>query len=225
MSGAIAMGSNRITGLALPGASTDPLTASQGPAVPNVGIHSNTTSLKAWNSDPAATPTYTGITYTTTSGLHQFTAISIPYAMTLTQLWVWQTGGATAGTSGAFYGIGIYSTAGALLASTGNGVSSGFIGLTGALGWALSASYTIQPGNYMIGFLWYAGTGGSPVAPILGRTSNAVTAQINMNCPTPSAGKLDQRGCTAGTGQTSLYTSLSGITPTASNANFWVGVA
>jgi hypothetical protein len=225
MSGAIAMGSNRLTGLPLPGASTDPLTASQGPAVPNAGIHSAITSLKAWNSDPAATPTYTGITYTTTSGLHQFTAISIPYAMTLTQLWVWQTTGAVAGTSGAFYGVGIYSTAGTLLASTGNVVSSGFIGLTGALGWPLTASYTIQPGNYMIGFLWYAGTGGSPVAPILGRASNAVTAQINMNCPTPSSGKLDQRGCTAGTGQTSLYTSLSGITPTASNANFWVGVA
>jgi hypothetical protein len=77
----------------------------------------------------------------------------------------------------------------------------------------------------MIGFLFYAGTGGSPVAPILGRASNAVAAQVNMNCPTPSAGKLDQRGCTAGTGQTSLYTSLSGITPTATNTNFWVGVA
>jgi hypothetical protein len=225
MSGAVAMGSNRITGLALPGASTDPLTASQGPALPSIGIHSNTASLKAWNADPAATPTYTGITYTTTSGVHQFTAISVPYAMTISQIWVWHTGGGTAGTSGAFYGFGIYSTTGTLLASTGNGVSSGFTGLTGALGWSLSASYTIQPGNYMIGFLWYAGTGGSPVAPIFGRTSNAVTAQINTNCPTPSSGKLDQRGCTAGTGQTSLYTSLSGITPTASNANFWVGLA
>ena len=221
---AIAMGSNRITGLALPGASTDPLTASQGPSVPNIGIHASTVSMKAWNADPAATPTYTGITYTTTSGLHQFTAISIPYAMTIDRVWLWHTTGAVAGTSGAFYAIGIYSTAGTLLASTNNQVSSGFIGFTGLLSWALSSSYTIQPGNYMIGFLWYAGTGGSPVAPILGRTSNAVTAQINSNCPTPSSGKLDQRGCTAGTGQTALYTSMAGITPTASNANYWTAV-
>ena len=224
MSGAIAMGSNRITGLALPGASTDPLTGGQGPAVPNIGIHTATRSMKAWNADPAATPTYTGITFTASSGIHLMTAISIPYAMTLDRLWVWHTTGAVAGTSGAFYGIGIYSTAGTLLASTGNQVSSGFIGFTGLLSWSLSSSYTIQPGNYMIGFLWYSGTGGSPTLPILGRISNAVTAQVNSNCPTPSSGKLDQRGCNVGTGQTSLYTTIAGITPTASNVNYWTAV-
>jgi hypothetical protein len=180
--------------------------------------------MKAWNADPAATPTYTGITFTASSGIHLMTAISIPYAMTLDRLWVWHTTGAVAGTSGAFYGIGIYSTAGTLLASTGNQVSSGFIGFTGLLSWSLSSSYTIQPGNYMIGFLWYSGTGGSPTLPILGRISNAVTAQVNSNCPTPSSGKLDQRGCNVGTGQTSLYTTIAGITPTASNVNYWTAV-
>jgi hypothetical protein len=224
MSGAIAMGSSRITGLALPGASTDALQASQGPTVPNSGIHTNIVQMKAWTSDPASTTVYTSNTYTTTSGVHVFAAISIPYAMTLSTIWVWQTTGASAGASGAFYGLGIYSTAGTLLAQTGNQVSSGFIGVTGLTGWSLSSTYTIQPGNYMIGFLWYAGTGGSPVAPILGKLSNAPTAQVNSNCPTPSSGKLDQRGCTVGTGQTSMYSSITGITPTAANSSLWMAV-
>ena len=224
MSGAIAMGSNRITGLTLPGATTDPLIASQSMGAPNPSIHTNTYSYKAWNADPANSPNFTGQTAIMTSGVHIMTAISIPYAMTLNQIWVWHTTGATAGTSGAFYGMGIYSTTGTLLASTGNQVSSGFIGSTGAVAWALSAPYTIQPGNYMIGFLWYAGTGGTPVTPVLGKPSGAPIAQLNVNCPTPSSGKLDQRTCTVGTGQTSLYTTISGVTPIASNTNFWVAV-
>jgi hypothetical protein len=158
------------------------------------------------------------------SGIHAFTAISIPYAMTLTQLWVWHTTGAVAGTSGAFYGIGIYDTSGNLLASTGNQASGVYIGLTGALGWTLSSSYAIQPGNYMIGFLWYSGTGGSPTVPILGKPATASAAQVNINCPTPSSGKLDQRCCIAGTGRTSLYSPMN-VTPTTSNANFWTAVA
>ena len=224
MAGTITMGSNRITGLPTPGASTDPIVASQSMGTPNLSIHTNSLSFKAWNADVANSPNFTGQTASITSGVHHMTAISIPYAMTLTQFNIWQTTGAIAGTSGAFYGLGIYSTTGTLLASTNNQVSSGFIGFTGALAWALSSTYTIQPGNYMIGFLWYSGTGGTPVSPVLGKPSGAPIAQLNANVPTPSSGKLDQRTCTVGTGQTALYTSTAGLTPTASNTNFWVAV-
>jgi len=224
MSGAIAMGSNRITGMPLPGASTDPLVASQSMGSPNPSIHTNSYSYKAWNADPATCVNLATNTASSSTGVHMMTAISIPYAMTLNQVNVWHTTGAVAGTSGAFYGLGIYSTTGTLLASTNNQVSSGYIGLTGALSWALSAPYTIQPGNYMIGFLWYSGTGGSPISPVFGKPSTAPAAQLNINCPTPSSGKLDQRTCIVGTGQTALYTTTAGITPTTSGNNFWVAV-
>jgi hypothetical protein len=161
------------------------------------------------------------------SGTHFFTAISVPYQMSITQIWNYQITGAVAGASGAFYGIGIYDTSGNLLASTTNIASTapGLIGLTGPLGWSLSSTYSIAPGNYMIGFLWYSGTGGTPTVPILGKPSNAITAQVNANCPTPTSGKLDQRACSTATGRTTLYTSLAGVTPTAGNANYWVALS
>lgn len=76
----------------------------------------------------------------------------------------------------------------------------------------------------MIGFLWYQGTGGTPTTPILGKPSAAVVAGINLGCPTPSSGKLDQRACSAGSGRTTLYSPMN-TTPTAGANNFWTAVS
>ena len=202
--------------------------ALRAPVSPNIGIHASTQTgqtLKAWNADPNNIGLFSSFTTTISSGIHFFTAISIPYAMTISNVWVWQTTGAVAGTSGAFYGFGIYDTSGNLLASTANQVSSGFIGLTGNVVWNLSSSYSIAAGNYMVGMLWYSGTGGTPTLPVFGKTGGGTFSQLNVNCSTPSAGKLDQRACTAGTGRTSLYTSLAGVTPTQATANFWAALS
>jgi hypothetical protein len=159
------------------------------------------------------------------TGVQYFSAISIPYPMTLNQIWVYQATGAAFQATAGYYALGIYDTSGNLLASTANQAAGGFAGLTGMLGWSLSAAYSITAGNYMIGFLYYTGTGaGTPVAPILGRASNANSLAINVNCPTPSAGKLDQRACTAGSGRTSLWSPMT-ATPAAVNTNFWTAVA
>lgn len=227
MSGAIAMGSNRITGMPTAGAATDPLRADAGPATPNPSIHAGGSyAFKAWNADPGTSVLITSATAQMVSGVHQFTSISIPYAMTLNQIWVYQTIGAAYQATGGYYNIGIFSTAGTLLASTGNLQSSGLTGLTGFLGWTLSAPYSIAAGNYMIGFIFYQGTGaGSPVAPTFGKASSGSQTQLNVNCPTVSSGKLDQRCCSAGTGQTSIYSTIAGVTPTLNILHFWTAVA
>ena len=202
------------------------LPSAKSPGVPLPGIHAGGSyAMKAWNADPSNSPLMTTATVSMLTGIQYFSAISIPYAMTLNQIWIYQSTGAAFQATGGYYAFGIYDTSGALLASTGNLVSGGFTGLTGMLGWSLSAGYSIAAGNYMIGFLYYTGTGaGSPVAPIFGRTSNANSLAINVNCPTPSAGKLDQRACTAGSGRTSLWSPMTG-TPSAVNTNYWTAVA
>jgi len=202
------------------------LPSAKSPGVPVPGIHAGGSySIKAWNSDPANTPLLTSATVTMLTGVQYFSAISIPYATTLNQIWVYQSTGAVFQATAGYYAFGIYDTSGNLLASTGNQAAGGFAGLTGMLGWSLSAAYSIAAGNYMIGFLYYTGTGaGSPVAPIFGRASNANSIAINVNCPTPSAGKLDQRACSAGGGRTSLWSPMTG-TPAAVNANYWTAVA
>lgn len=202
------------------------LPSAKSPGVPLPGIHAGGSySMKAWNADPSNSTLMTTATLTMLTGVPSFCAISIPYAMTLNQIWVYQTTGAAFQATGGYYAFGIYDTSGNLLASTGNQAASGFAGLTGMLGWPLSAAYSIAAGNYMIGFLYYTGTGaGTPVAPIFGRTSNANSLAINVNCPTPSAGKLDQRACTAGSGRTSLWSPMT-ATPAAGNTNYWTAVA
>jgi hypothetical protein len=227
MSNAINMASQRITTLPLPGASTDPLIASQSMAAPSPLIHTNTASgsyaMKAWNADPANCALSTA-SVSMASGTEFFSAITIPYPMTLNQIWIYQITGAAYQATGGYYALGIYDTSGNLLATTGNQQSTGFTGLTGALGWALSASYAIAQGNYMIGFLYYTGTGaGTPITPAFGRLNGANSASINLNCPTPSAGKVDQRCCQLGS-RTTLASPMT-ATPVVSATNFWVGVA
>ena len=227
MSGAIAMGSSRITGLPVPGATTDPIVASQSMGAPSPSIHTNTAlsgyAMKAWNADPANCALSTA-SVAMTSQTEFFSAITIPYPMTLNQIWIYQITGAAYQATGGYYALGIYDTSGNLLATTGNVQPAGFTGFTGALGWSLSASYAIAAGNYMIGFLYYAGTGGgTPITPALGRLNGGAAAVINMNCTTPSAGKLDQRCCSTGS-RTTLANPLT-ATPVQSATNFWVGVA
>jgi hypothetical protein len=224
MSGAIAMGTNRVTGLAASGASTDAARADYLPGVPNPNIHTSTYSMKAWTADPAQVA-MTAATVSMSTGVTFFSAITIPFATTINQIWHYQQTGAVFQATGGYYAFGIYDTSGNLLASTGNLQSSGLCGLTGHLGWPLSASYAIAAGNYMIGFLYYTGTGvGSPTIPIFGRSSAAVAVSININCPTPSAGKLDQRACSAGSGRTTLYNPMT-ATPNAVNTNFWTALS
>jgi hypothetical protein len=224
MSGAIAMGSNRITGLALPGASTDPLIASQSMGAPSPSIHAGGSyPLKAWNADPANCA-LSSASVSMTSQIEFFTAITIPYTMTLNQIWVYQIQGATYQATGGYYALGIYDTSGNLLATTGNAQPSGFTGLTGPLAWTLTSAYAIAQGNYMIGFLYYSGTGaGTPTTPALGRLNSNNATQINMNCPTASAGKLDQRCCSLSS-RTTLANPMT-ATPSQSATIFWVGVA
>jgi hypothetical protein len=179
--------------------------------------------MKAWNADPANCALSTA-SVAMTSQTEFFSAITIPYPMTINQIWIYQITGAAYQVTNPYYALGIYDTSGNLLATTGNVQPAGFTGFTGALGWSLSASYAIAAGNYMIGFLYYAGTGGgTPITPALGRLNGGAAAVINMNCTTPSAGKLDQRCCSTGS-RTTLANPMT-VTPTQSATNFWVGVA
>jgi hypothetical protein len=227
MSGNINLNSTaRITNLVLPQASTDVPRAGQIAAIPSPSIHANINSIGpvvAWTADPATLVTFTSNTATQSSGIMSFTAITIPYQVTLNGIFNWVTTGATAGTSGAVYEWGLYNTSGTLLARTGNLVPSGFIGATSLVQWVWQTPPTVAAGNYMLGFLWYAGTGGTPVTPIFGKTANATSGMVNAGCPTPSSGKLDQRACTAGSGLTSIYNPMT-ATPTQTNTPLWVGV-
>jgi len=190
---------------------------------PNPSIHTNTYSMKAWNADPANCA-LSAASVSMTSTNEYFSAITIPYPMTLNQIWVYQIQGAAYQATGGYYALGIYDTSGNLLATTGNAQPSGFTGLTGPLAWTLTSAYAIAQGNYMIGFLYYTGTGaGTPITPALGRLNANNAAQINLNCPTPSAGKLDQRCCAVGS-RTTLASPMT-TTPSQSATNFWTAVA
>ena len=185
MSGAIAMGSNRITGMPLPGATTDPARAGDiSNAIPST-VHG----LKAWTYDPAAAA---GATVLLAGNTLYFSAIYVPYAMTVSQIWAFVNTAGTNGSSGTSLYLGIYS-AGTLLGSTGNQNST--LGFTTALGYSLTSPVSLTAGTYWIGMKFTAGTGG--VAPTVQRTGQTTAALTNFNVSTSNQSLINQRAATA----------------------------
>jgi hypothetical protein len=210
MSGTITMGTNRITGLALPTAATDvPRVIDVGAEIgPYQHIDSNGTSLKGWSQDPylvnsSNTPTSTTV---------YFIMIRVPYAATLTGVkFVIQT----AGTSVTAGNIGLYDST-TLLASTGTSTGlTAFQSTAGSITAQFSSTVAVNAGIYWIGFYVTAAT-----TPAMPRYTNT-----NLNITNPNiqakADTLTFRSSTLGS--SSLPSTISG-TPTGNALSYYMAV-
>jgi hypothetical protein len=168
--GSINMNSvSRITNLQKPvGANEPPRAGDLAPSTPST-LHG----LKAWTYDPAIA---TGATLILSANTLYLSAIYVPYTMTVTQIWAYVNTAGVNGSSGTSLYLGIYDS-GTLLGSTVNQNTT--LGLTGALGYTMSSSVTLGPGQYWIGIKFVTGTGGT--APTLQKTSSSTAAIINFN--------------------------------------------
>ena len=212
MSGAIAMGSQRITGVASAGASTDTARADGVPAYVSPIVHGPV----AWTYDVSNSSN----TLALTLGIQYFMAITIPYAFT-PSTYHFTAPATNAGNCTAFV-VGIYNTSGTLLTSaTPTNYATQINNANASMAkLAVDGSVSLAAGTYVVGFVASGGTTG----PTLYANSQSVAALNNMGCPTPSSGKLDQRACTAGTGRTTLYNPMN-TTPAIGQRIFFVGLS
>jgi len=209
MSGAIAMGSQRITNLPTPGASTDVARAGDYGMTTPASLHG----VNALTYDPAQAA---GATIQPTSGVAYFSAIYVPYTMTISRIWAFVNTGGTVGT-GATLSLGIYNST-TLLASTTNQAST--MALTGALGYTMSTSPTLTPGVYWIGILYVAGTGSAaPTYQKSGQTTNTI---VNFNNGNSNTSLLNQRAASS-SGRSSLPTDLTALSNITFNNHLYLG--
>lgn len=230
MSGAIAMGSNRISGLAVPGSTTDPTRAGdfqqQVPPTQHVTVLGG---LKAWTFDLATTPSSTFIPTSTTV---YYAAVYVPQPVTFTYFLYYLN---TLGSSITNNSMGLYSTDGRQLlaygilsSSTGGTVGANYPAISQV--WNGSAfvsgtTYTIAtPGTYWLAYETnYSGTG-----PTLVRTNQTNAAFINVNSQAGTSGTLYGRTNTSNNPGTSpfLYTNLttSGVATTSSASLPWFAI-
>jgi hypothetical protein len=162
--------------------------------------------LIAWNGDPAvATSSIAG-----TSGTAYLMAVYVPRSVTTSK--VWFIVGATAAATVSSAQVGIYDSAGNLVASA--DASTAFNNASTAVSVNLAASLTA--GRYWVGYVMAAQT-----MPTLCRPAAVTAAQLNLNLTASTA-----RYAVNGTGLSALP---SPITPssndTASARAFWVGLS
>ena len=201
--GSINMNSvSRITNLQGPATANEPSRAGDLPVATPPSLHG----LKAWTYDPAVSQ---GATLLLSGNVLYFSAIYVPYTMTVSRIWAFINTAGANGSSGTSLYLGIYDSTG-LLGSTANQNTT--LGFSTALGYSLSSSVTLGPGIYWIGIKFTAGTGG--VAPTLQKTSSSTSGIINFNI-TNTASSLSQRAAQASGlafGLPSDLTALSNIT-------------
>ena len=211
MSGAIAMGSQRITGLAAPGAAGDALRAGDFGTTVGPRFHSNAFSIPvlAWTVDPISA----GTASTPVSNRTYYQAIYIPYAMTVTGVVFALSSLASGVTSSS---IGLYDYTGTRLVQQSNANAGFGSASTGTITVAFSSTYSITtPGVYWIGFHVQATT-----VPNMIRAQSGNAAAVNLNINT-SAGTLNVRSGYQGTG--AIPASFSG-TPTIDVAPWLFGL-
>jgi len=205
MGGTLAMGANKVTGLANGSAATDAATFGQVPLVEWVPADQG---LLAWNCDPFLP----GSTTLLTGGTVYLLRVNIRYAITWTNVIVAVTtaGDNTGGSGGTFTGL--YSPAGTLLSGSADVASS--LTSNGTKTLALSTPQALTAGTFVwVAILVNLGT----TQPQLART-NAATQTSNANLTAATF-----RVAVNGTGATSLPSS---ITPAANtdgtSQSLWV---
>jgi hypothetical protein len=199
----------RIQSLSLPGAATDPARAGDFGVNASPSLHS----LTAFTYDPAPAA---GATLQPTSQTAYFSAIYVPYAQTISRVWLFVNTAGTVGT-GATLSIGLYSAT-TLLASTTNQAST--MNLSGALGYTLSSSVVVQPGIYWIAVLYVAGTGSAaPTYQKSGQTTNTI---VNFNNGNSNTSLLNQRAASSA-GRSSLPSDLTALTNITFNNHLFLG--
>jgi hypothetical protein len=208
MAGNIAMGGNRVQNLGTPQTNYDAARADSagGLSIPPGLLYSD--KAHTWD------PTVSNTSFSVTSQVVYWSAIHIPYRMTISQITnAVQTGATQATTSR--YELGIYSST-ALLATTGD-LTSVFTGLTGVLTWSLTSSVTLEPGIYWIAFLWT----GSAGAPALYSQAGTTLHQGGIANSTTSLVSRAQ----SLSGRSSLPANFSGISTIAASIRaIWGGV-
>lgn len=209
MSGAIAMGSNKVTGL------TNGTASSDAAAYGQIPVPSQSNGLLAWNCDLNAVGTGGTIAV---GGTVYLLGLWLPNPITISNIWWYNT---TAGVSptASECQVGIYNSSGSLAASSTTAAAG--TGVTAASGSAaevaLSSSYASPAGLCWVGMVFQAGT----LPTILHcSTSGASIANVGRTAAT-------YRVATNGT---LVTTGLPGtITPSSNSAagtiNFWVGVS
>ena len=207
MSGAIAMGSNKITGLTNGAAATDAAAFGQ---IPTVNAPTPASSgLKAWSMDPAS---QSSTVLALTSGVMLLAQINLDHSTTLTNV-LFKTGtiGAATQTTGL---VGLYTQAGVLLSGSTNATNwtSTSTGYTIALG----SAQTVGPGVFYVGILVQATT----MPNLQGTSAGTLTLGASVSAGTLAGGA---RALTYGTGQSALPTTISG-THTVSHSLFMVAL-
>lgn len=190
MSGAIAMGTNNITGLAAPSALNDALRAgdfSTGVG-PRFHVSAFAVPVLAWTVEPHNA----GQATAPTSNRTYWQAIYVPYAMTVTGV---MFSVSTVGASITSSSIGLYNSAGTRLVQQSNANAGFGTALTGTVTVAFSTTYAIATaGVYWIGFHVAATT-----TPTLIRAQSGNAAGVNFNI-SATAGSLNFRSGYSGTG-------------------------
>ena len=212
MSGAIAMGSQRITGLTTaPGATTDAATvAMAGDAFPLTGLFN----FKAWTNDPNLVVA----TSVPVIGTVYYSAIYIPYTVDISNISIYVSSQGASLTSSY---VGLYN------ATTQLGVSAAITTSwqsTGTKTHALTATSAgsltaVAPGIYWTAIL--VGNGSS-TAPTLVRSAGLTANYTNVSL-TATLSTLTVRAATGGTGQTALPGSL-GLNAVVSQS-FWAALS
>jgi hypothetical protein len=211
MSGAIAMGTNKITGLATGTASTDAANLGQ---MPVYGLPASTLNVKTLTFDPMNSPGAA----TLTAGVGYYFAIYIPYTLTPASLsFMVAVGGSFV--SGVGY-VGLYNTAGTQL-----GVSSSFTSWTSSQIWytqSISGAglSNLAAGVYYVGVLFSSAT---TTVPTFSRASASGSGYINGPL-TATANQLTLRAQNLGTGLNTLPASISG-TPGTFSSMICVGLS
>jgi hypothetical protein len=145
-------------------------------------------------------PAYIGGGVAATLGTVYLAAVFVPSQRTVTSIWWGLNVGVTTPTSAQNW-VGLYSSAGTLLASTDvTSVANG----TGPFQTSI-ASTAVSPGFYWVGFLFNGVTAGQPY-----RLQSLNGSLANLNLPAAS-----KRFATNGTGQTTL----SSITPSSNSTS------
>ena len=205
MSGALAMGSNKITGLANGTAATDAAALGQLPSVPT---SANQGLLAATFADIA---TAAG-TITLTAGVQYFFMVNVTAPITATKF-TFRSVGAASGLTHGF--LALYTQAGAIISGSSTADTTTFTaGTTFTIN--LGTPQALAAGIYYVGILF---SGTTPPTLI------GVQAGGGLIGPTVSSGTLagGGRALTNGTGLTALLSSVSG-TPALVNTLVAVGI-
>lgn len=181
-----------------------------GVPVPGNDSHPSDQNLVAWSFDPAAASSSTVIS---SAGALHLVKVNLRYSSTITNvLYEVNTAGATL--SSAF--VGVYSSAGSLLATsasqTANFTATGFY----------TAAMTVPITNAAAGTYWVAFVCTGTTGPGLARSNNLVSAGAMLNAGLTAA---NYRFAVNGTGNATLPASITPASNTQDVAGYWAALS